>query len=49
LWLRYSSLSAGLEHLDTGVKAVVENIRVEVEKLSKGTEEIISNMRHDLE
>jgi len=42
-------VSAGLEHLDTGVKAIVENIRVEIEELSKGIEEIISNMGHDLE
>ena len=42
------TVSEGLEHLDTGVKAIVENTKVEVEELSKGTEEIISNMRHDL-
>ena len=39
----------GLEHLDTGVKAIVENIIVEVEELSKETEEIILNMRRDLD
>jgi len=42
-------LSIGLEHLDAGVKAVVENIRVEVEELSNETEDTISNMRQDLE
>ena len=43
------TVSGGLEHLDTGVKATVENIRVEFEELSKETEENISNMRRDLE
>jgi len=32
------TVSIGLEHLNTGVKAIVENITVEVEELSKGTE-----------
>ena len=42
-------MPVGLEHLDTGVKAIVENIIVEVEELSKETEEIVLNMRQDHE
>ena len=43
------TVAAGLENLETGVKAIVENIRVEIEELSKGTEDVISGMKHDLE
>jgi len=43
------TVSTGLEYLDTGVKAIAESIKVEVKELSKGTEEIISNKRRDLE
>ena len=38
-------VSEGLEHLDTGEKAIVENIIIEVEELSKGTDEIIKDMK----
>ena len=43
------TVSVGLEHLHTGVKAILENIRVKVEELSKGTKEIVLYMRQDLE
>jgi len=42
-------VSMGLEHLDIGVRAIVDNIKVEVEELSKETEEIVLNMRQDHE
>ena len=45
----YLKTVAGLENLKTGVKAIVENIKVEIEELSKGTEDVISGMKHDLE
>ena len=43
------TIAVGLENLDTGVKATVENIRVKLEELSKETEEVISSMKHDVE
>jgi len=39
----------GPTHLSIKVKAIVENITIEVDELSKGTEEIILNMRQNLE
>ena len=39
------TIATGLENLDTGVKAIVANIKVEIEELSKGTEDVISSMK----
>ena len=41
-------VAEGLEHLHTCVNARVDNLKVKVEELSKGTEEIILNMKLDL-
>ena len=39
------NLSTWLEHSDVGVKAIVDNLRVEVEEFSKGAKKIIRDMK----
>jgi len=42
-------ITVGLKHLDTGVKAIAKNMRLEFEELPKGTEKIILTTRRDPE
>ena len=41
------TITEGLKQLDIGVKAIVDDLRVEVKELSKGIEEIINGMKSD--
>jgi len=43
------TISVGLKQRDTGVKTIVDNIRVEVEEVSKRIDEIIKDMKKNLE
>ena len=43
------TVANGLEQKDTCVKVIVDNLRVEIEELPTGIEEIILNMKCDLE
>ena len=42
------TVSVGLKHLKTGVQAIVDNIRTEIEELSNGTADVIGDMKKDL-
>jgi len=45
----FETISEGLEQLDTIVKPIVDNIKVEIEELFKGTEEFILTIKGDIE
>ena len=42
-------VTENLKHLETGIQDIVTNIRTEIDELSKGTTEILTDMRKDLE
>jgi len=43
------TVTENLKHLDTGVQDIIANIKTEIDELTKGTTEIITVMRKDLE
>ena len=42
-------VSTRLEQLETGVQAIVDNVRIEINELSIGTADIIGDMKKDPE
>ena len=43
------TVTVNLRHRETGVQDIIANIRTKIDEFSKGTTEIISDMRKDLE